>query len=93
MKKLKEFFSPVDAKYQAGGLKFGPWIMGSFARYGLFLLFPIAITLIAIFEGPDKGWDPEWAFGGVESFFSAIWLFFIFKTLQHWNDLKHGNSR
>ena len=87
------FFSPVDEKHQMGGLRFSKWVM-NFSRIGTFLLLGSFMVLMAIFQGPKTGdWGGEWVFYLVEGFIFLIWVLLIFKTLQHWNDLKNGTSR
>jgi len=91
MSKFKDFFKPVSKEFQAGGTKFGKWMIHG-SRLGLMSLFFVSILLFSLFVKPED-LDPQWSFYGVIGFLSSVLLLIIFKTLQHWNDLKHGRSR
>lgn len=84
------FFSPVKGGHQ-DGLKFGKWFMSG-QRIGIISLFGMATILFTLFADKTT-FDPEaWWYGGI-GFLGSITLFIIFKTLQHWNDLKNHTSR
>lgn len=93
MKKIKEFFSPVEGG-PLHGLEFNKWVI-HFQRGGLFLTFPLVMIYLVIFEGPIAGeWDPVWFFYAAESFLGLIWLLHFWKgIIQHWSDLKNHTSR
>ena len=88
--KLKSFFSPVKGGHQ-DGLKFGKWFMHG-QRLGLWTIF-IGSTTAFISFADKSTFDPELTFNGVAIFLGSISLLIIFKTLQHWNDLKNHTSR
>jgi len=90
MKKIKEFLSPVKGGHY-DGLQFGKWFM-DMSRAGLILIFSIITLTLGLFS-PIEEWDPEWSFWGAEVFLGLILIVIIFKTLQHWDDLKNHTSR
>lgn len=91
LEKIKDFFSPVKGGHY-DGLKFSKWIMGG-QRMGVFIFMVLFTSASLIFGGSREEWDPQWAKPAVTVFLVGIILFFIFKTLQHWNDLKNHRSR
>jgi predicted membrane channel-forming protein YqfA (hemolysin III family) len=86
MKKIKEFFSPLNKGHHAG-LTFWKW-MFSMGRLGIISIFLTAIILLPIFEGPGPEWDPEWSFWGVEAFLTSIFIILVVSTLKFWSDIK-----
>jgi hypothetical protein len=85
------FFSPVKGGHQ-DGLEFGKWMMHG-SRIGLISLFTVSLILFSLFAGPASEFDPEWTFNGIKIFLGSIDVLIVFKTLQHWNDLKNHTSR
>jgi hypothetical protein len=90
MKKIKEFLSPIKGG-NYNGLEFGKWFM-DMSRAGLISIFSIIMLTLGEFS-PIEEWDPEWGFWGAEVFLGLILILIIFKTLQHWSDLKKHTSR
>lgn len=91
IKKLRQFFSPVQPPHQAQGLRFMPWY---FKRY-YYLLFYIIADIIVFTQKSyfyKISGEPFW-YWFLISFFSLSACFIVFKSLQHWNDLKNGRSR
>ncbi len=84
------FFKPVKGGHQ-DGLKFGKWFMHG-QRLGLVSIF--TITTILFNTLADKTtFDPEWSHTAVGVSLGLITGLIVFKTLQHWNDLKNHTSR
>jgi len=89
MGKLKEFFSPVKGGHQ-DGFTFRKFIL-SLKRMAP--LFAISGMLTALLCTDKDTFDPVWTYYGSIGFCVSIIILFIFKTLQHWNDLKNHTSR
>ncbi len=87
MKKIKEFFSPVKGGHY-DGYKFWPF-MWALERLPLVLIFIITNIIVVNF---DETMTSSIAIGltvGLE----AIACLILFKSLQHWNDMKNHTSR
>ena len=89
--KIKDFLSPIKGGHY-DGLKFSKWIMGG-QRMGLFRFMVLFTLCITFFTGDSDDWDPKWTKSAVIYSLIGIILFFIYKTLQHWGDLKNHTSR
>ena len=87
--KLTNFFSPVKGGH-LDGYTFKKFLM-SFQRIGVFSII-LSFLFIGIFSDKESFVEP-FRYYGVIGFFSFILILFIFKSLQHWNDLKNHTSR
>ena len=90
MEKIKQFFKPVEGGPQ-DGLQFGKWFI-HMQRAGLISIFLLVVLNLNRLS-PKEEWDPQWSFWGVEGFLSLILCLIVYKTLQHWGDLKNHTSR
>jgi hypothetical protein len=84
------FFSPVKGGHY-DGLKFGKWFKHG-SRLGLISIFSISTILFSLFTDKTT-FDPEWSHTAVAISLGLITGLIVFKTLQHWNDLKNHTSR
>lgn len=90
MKKLRQFFSPVEKPHQAAGLTFNQFFFGQGENFGL------AIFIMAFQAVLFLGMDEHDELGGrifAHSFTAIISVTHLFMVLRHWNDLKNGRSR
>ena len=85
--KIKEFMKPVEGGAW-GGLKFWPF-MFSFERIPLVLLFIIANVLVVNFD--DTLTTPVSICLTIA--LELIATLVLFKSLQHWSDMKNHTSR
>ena len=84
---MKEFFSPVVGG-QSDGLTFKKWISSPMIWFPTLFLSGF-LVLIYLYKPTFDGNAFLYTFGGM-SIVLGIW---VYKTLQHWNDLKHDRSR
>jgi hypothetical protein len=87
MKKLKQFFSPIEGGWYDG------YTFGQFCKSPQRWFPPlinILFMLVPIFHIQELTLE---AFIFVELFLFFIFCVWSFKTLQHWSDLKKHTSR
>ena len=85
---MKEFFSTVVGG-QNDGLTFKKWVSSPMRWFPTLFISGFCILLWSYkptFTEPLSFWL---AFG----FISSVLCIWVYKTLQHWNDLKNSRSR